>query len=229
MRHAQIHSVPKSGRPNKSNNANKETTKYSPYLSEISPPSSIFEATSKWRKANRPLLSKASKREIDRIIQRPAYRNSTMSLYAFISNIWTAFASSPPPKKRGRRPQPFSPDTIEPINHWYPGDRNRHQSRRLDDTPNSAHYPKFRIAKSVVSRGRKRCPECGALVKEEGGNAAAPPRTVRTVRTARRKSTMSKAAERRKMEREMQKQIERELKTGIVRRALKGRVVEYDQ
>ena len=85
-----------------------------------------------------------------------------MGLYAFISNIWTGLAAPPPPKKRGRRPRAFDPDCIEPINHWYPGNRPRQQPRRLVETPTSANYPKFRIAKSVVAKGRKRCEACGA-------------------------------------------------------------------
>jgi hypothetical protein len=90
-----------------------------------------------------------------------------MSLYAFISTIWTSMSSPPPPspKKRGRRPRAFDPDCIEPINHWYHGDRPRQRPRRLVETPTSANWPKFRIAKSVVAKGRKRCEACGALVK----------------------------------------------------------------
>jgi hypothetical protein len=175
-----------------------------------------------------------------------------MTLYAFISNIWTAFSpSAPPPKKRGRRPEPFSPNTIAPINHWYNGKRNRHGPRRLDDTPNSAHYPKFRIAKSVVTKRRKRCEACGALVKDgqpqlEGGNGGgkavwdvAP---VKTVRRVKRKTPAWKAAEQEEVERELQRQFdeevemerkleeqgERMIEAGMAtRRTLRGRVVEY--
>jgi hypothetical protein len=170
-----------------------------------------------------------------------------MTLYAFISNIWTAFSpSAPPPKKRGRRPEPFSPNTIAPINHWYHGKRNRHGPRRLDDTPNSAHYPKFRIAKSVVTKRRKRCEACGALVKEEelkpqggDGSGKAP---VRTVRRVKRKAPAWNAAEQEEVERELQRQFddevemerdleeqgERAIEAGMAtRRKLRGRVVEY--
>jgi hypothetical protein len=160
-----------------------------------------------------------------------------MTLYAFISNIWTAFSpSAPPPKKRGRRPEPFSPNTIAPINHWYHGKRNRHGPRRLDDTPNSAHYPKFRIAKSVVTKRRKRCEACGALVKDEQpqleggiGKATAP---VKTVRNVKRKTPARKAPawkDLAEMDREYKKQGERVMEEGMaMRRALRGRVVEYD-
>jgi hypothetical protein len=159
-----------------------------------------------------------------------------MTLYAFISNIWTAFSPSPPPKKRGRRPAPFSPNTIEPVNYWYRGDRSRHGPRRLDDTPNSAHYPKFRIAKSVVTKRRKRCEACGALVKDEQpqleggiGKATAP---VKTVRNVKRKTPARKAPawkDLAEMDREYKKQGERVMEEGMaMRRALRGRVVEYD-
>ena len=178
-----------------------------------------------------------------------------MTLYAFISNIWTAFSSSPtPPKKRGRRPEPFSPNTIAPINHWYHGNRSRQGPRRLDDTPNSAHYPKFRIAKSVVTKRRKRCEACGALVKEEepkpqdgndGGKAVRNVAPVKTVRSVKRKTPAWKAAEldemergqrglktRLKLDREeemaLKEQAERMMEEGIVmRRTLRGRIVEY--
>jgi hypothetical protein len=159
-----------------------------------------------------------------------------MTLYAFISNIWTAFSPSPPPKKRDRRPAPFSPNTIEPVNYWYRGDRSRHGPRRLDDTPNSAHYPKFRIAKSVMTKRRKRCEACGALVKEDelekggsGGKATAPVKTVRSVRKktpARKSPAWKDLAE---MEREYKKQGERMMEEGVaMRRTLRGRVVEYE-
>jgi hypothetical protein len=175
-----------------------------------------------------------------------------MGLYAFISNIWTGLAPSPLPKKRGRRPRAFDPDCIEPINHWYPGDRPRQQPRRLVETPTSANHPKFRIAKSVVAKGRKRCEACGALLKEEqsqdGGNggsggsgsggsggSAAPVTTVKSVR--RRKSALLKALDEMEAERqierekaqELDRQIERELEKETVRakRTLRGRVVEY--
>ena len=150
-----------------------------------------------------------------------------MTLYAFISNIWTAFSPSPPPKKRGRRPAPFSPNTIEPVNYWYRGDRSRHGPRRLDDTPNSAHYPKFRIAKSVPTKRRKRCEACGALVKEDelekGGSGAKV--TVKSVRNVRRKSPKWDAAELNEMEGGSKKQTG----AGMARRTLRGRVVEYDE
>jgi hypothetical protein len=169
-----------------------------------------------------------------------------MGLYAFISNIWTGLAPPPPPKKRGRRPRAFDPDCIEPINHWYPGNRPRQQPRRLVETPTSANYPKFRIAKSVVAKGRKRCEACGALLKEEqsqdGGNggsggsggsgrsssggsggSAAPVTTVKSVR--RRKSALLKALDKMEAERqierekaqELDEQIERELEKENVR------------
>ena len=169
-----------------------------------------------------------------------------MGLYAFISNIWTGLAPPPPPKKRGRRPRAFDPDCIEPINHWYPGNRPRQQPRRLVETPTSANYPKFRIAKSVVAKRRKRCEACGALLKEEqsqdGGNggsggsggsgrsssggsggSAAPVTTVKSVR--RRKSALLKALDKMEAERqierekaqELDEQIERELEKENVR------------
>jgi hypothetical protein len=170
-----------------------------------------------------------------------------MSLYAFISTIWTSMSSPPPPspKKRGRRPRAFDPDCIEPINHWYHGDRPRQQPRRLVETPTSANWPKFRIAKSVVAKGRKRCEACGALVKEEGsleksgsggsggsGENAAPVsvKSVKTVKTVRRrKSALLKAAEKREMELELERQVEGEMETETVRarKTLRGRVVEY--
>jgi hypothetical protein len=178
-----------------------------------------------------------------------------MTLYAFVSNIWTAFSSSPPfPKKRGRRPEPFSPNTLAPINHWYHGKRNRHGPRRLDDTPNSAHYPKFRIAKSVVTKRRKRCEACGTLVKEEepkpqdgngGGKAVRNAAPVKTVRSVKRKTPAWKAAELDEMERgqrglktrleldmeeemALKEQAERMMEEGVaMRRTLRGRVVEY--
>jgi len=133
-----------------------------------------------------------------------------MSLFAFISNIWTAL-SPPPPTRRGRRPRAFLPeDTIEPINHWFPGNRNRKEPRRLVETPNADHFPLYRVAKSVVSKRRKRCPKCGSLVKEEellGLNL--PP-----VKTSRRKSALLKAVERRAQGLKM-------------KRTLRGRIVEY--
>jgi hypothetical protein len=154
-----------------------------------------------------------------------------MTLYAFISNIWSAFSPSPPPKKRGRRPAPFSPNTIEPINHWYRGDRSRHGPRRLDDTPNSAHYLKFRIAKSVLAKRMKRCEACGAVVKDEQpqleggiGKATAP---VKAARNVKKKTPARKDLA--EMEREYKKQGERMMEEGIaMRRTLRGRVVEYD-
>jgi hypothetical protein len=169
-----------------------------------------------------------------------------MSLYAFISTIWNSVSPPPPPKKRVRRPRAFDPDCIEPINHWYHGDRPRQQPRRLVETPTSANWPKFRIAKSVVAKGRKRCEACGALVKEgysqDGGSGgsggsgggssgnAAPVtvKTVKAVKTARRrKSALLKAAEKREMELELERQVEGEMEMGSARRTLRGRVVEY--
>lgn len=87
-------------------------------------------------------------------------------LLAFISNIWAGF--SPAPRRR-RRVVSVDPDSIEPINHWFPGNRNKKQPRRLVETPTAGHWPEYRIAKSVVAKGRKRCAECGALVKEAPG------------------------------------------------------------
>lgn len=143
---------------------------------------------------------------------------------------------SPPPKKRGRRPRAFDPDCIEPINHWYHGDRPRHQPRRLVETPTSANWPKFRTAKSVVAKGRKRCEACGALVKEgrsqdggSGGNGGdAAPVTVKSVKSVRRrKAVLLEAAEKREMEMELERQVEGEMEMGNARRTLRGRVVEY--
>jgi len=136
-----------------------------------------------------------------------------MSLFAFVSNIWTAFSPRPPPpRKRDRRPRAFDPEIIEPINHWYPGGRNRKEPRRLVETPTANHYPEYRVAKSVVNKGRKRCAECGALIKELPQGVQVNPAPVRTVK---RKSAMAKALDR------------REENMNIAKRSLRGRVVEY--
>jgi hypothetical protein len=85
-----------------------------------------------------------------------------MSLAAFISAIWAGFHPAP----RRRRTLYIDPDSIEPINHWFPGNRNKKQPRRLVETPTAGHWPEYRVAKKVVAKRRKRCAECGALVKE---------------------------------------------------------------
>jgi hypothetical protein len=85
-----------------------------------------------------------------------------MSLAAFISAIWAGFHPAP----RRRRTVYIDPESIEPINHWFPGNRNKKQPRRLVETPTAGHWPEHRLAKKVVAKGRKRCGECGALVKE---------------------------------------------------------------
>jgi len=143
-----------------------------------------------------------------------------MSLYAFILRIWASATTPtpiPPPtpkKLNRRRPKAFVPgDIIEPINHWYPGDRSRHSPRKLVNTPDSAHWPKFRIAKTGVAKGRRRCEACGALVREVGGDAKSAKavesgRSGKTVKTVRRKAAAVKAAERREVEREVQVQVE---------------------
>jgi hypothetical protein len=88
----------------------------------------------------------------------------TIGLLAFISNIWTGFSATP--SRRRRRTVYIDPDSIEPINHWFPGNRNKKQPRRLVETPTAGHWPEYRVAKKAVAKGRKRCGECGALVKE---------------------------------------------------------------
>jgi hypothetical protein len=90
------------------------------------------------------------------------HTSPTMSLAAFIAAIWAGFNPAP----RRRRTVYIDPDSIEPINHWFPGNRNKKQPRRLVETPTAGHWPEYRIARSVVAKGRKRCGECGALVKE---------------------------------------------------------------
>ena len=95
------------------------------------------------------------------VTQKP----STMGLYKFISNIWAGF--SPPAPKRRRTPIPIDEDTIEPINHWYPGNRTQKKPRRLVETPTAGHWPEYRVAKKAVGKGRKRCNACGALLKKE--------------------------------------------------------------
>lgn len=87
------------------------------------------------------------------------------SLYEFISNIWTGF--SPPPKKQSRSPILIGDDAIEPINHWYPGNRSLKRPRRLVETPTADHWPEHRVSKKAVGKGRKRCNECGALLKKD--------------------------------------------------------------
>ena len=86
-----------------------------------------------------------------------------MALAAFISNIWAGFSPAAPKR---RRVVYIDPDAIEPINHWFPGNRNKKQPRRLVETPTAGHWPEYRVAKKVVGKDRKRCGECGALVKE---------------------------------------------------------------
>ena len=91
-----------------------------------------------------------------------------MALAAFISTLWSSFSSAPAnPKRRShRRVVSIDPDSIEPINHWFPGNRNKKQPRRLVETPTAGHWPEYRVAKKVVGKERKRCGECGALLKD---------------------------------------------------------------
>jgi hypothetical protein len=90
-----------------------------------------------------------------------------MALAAFISNIWAGLSAPANSKRRShRRIVSVDPDSIEPINHWFPGNRNKKQPRRLVETPTAGHWPEYRVAKKVVGKDRKRCRECGALVKE---------------------------------------------------------------
>lgn len=88
-----------------------------------------------------------------------------MAIAAFISNIWAGLSAPSTPKRR-RRIVTIDPESIEPINHWFPGNRNKKQPRRLVETPTAGHWPEYRVAKKGVGRGRRRCGECGALVKE---------------------------------------------------------------
>ena len=87
-----------------------------------------------------------------------------------------------------------------------------------------------------MTKRRKRCEACGALVKEDelekggsGGKATAPVKTVRSVRKktpARKSPAWKDLAE---MEREYKKQGERMMEEGVaMRRTLRGRVVEYE-
>jgi hypothetical protein len=127
-----------------------------------------------------------------------------MALAAFISNIWSSFSASPVASRRRRRIVTIEPDSIEPINHWFPGNRNKKQPRRLVETPTAGHWPEYRVAKKVVGKGRKRCGECGALVKE-GGESVGGQGVVK-----KRKSVARKGRK----------------ETGAAR-SLRGRVVEY--
>jgi hypothetical protein len=128
-----------------------------------------------------------------------------MALAAFISNIWSSFSTSPIASRRRRRVVSIDPDSIEPINHWFPGNRNKKQPRRLVETPTAGHWPEYRVAKKVVGKGRKRCGECGALVKEED-KAVARKRVAKG--SGQKKSAVKKET------------------VGAARR-LRGRVVEY--
>ena len=91
---------------------------------------------------------------------------TTMALASFISTLWTSLSHPSAPSRRRRRTVTIDPDSIEPINHWFPGLRNKKQPRRLVETPTAGHWPEYRVAKKGVGKGRKRCGECGALVKE---------------------------------------------------------------
>ncbi|GAB7324422.1 hypothetical protein MBLNU13_g08353t3 [Cladosporium sp. NU13] len=136
-----------------------------------------------------------------------------MVLAAFISNIWAGLSALTYPKHRPhRRVVSIDPDSIEPINHWFPGNRNKKQPRRLVETPTAGHWPEYRVAKKVVRKDRKRCKECGALVKD--GEKGAGRKGVGKVggREKARKSAGRKGRE--------------EEGDGVVRR-LRGRVVEY--
>jgi hypothetical protein len=130
-----------------------------------------------------------------------------MALAAFISNIWSSFSTSPVASRRRRRIVTIDPDSIEPINHWFPGNRNKKQPRRLVETPTAGHWPEYRVAKKVVGKGRKRCGECGALVKEGSEEGAAGGKGV-----VKRKKSVAKKAK-------------KETRGAV--RSLRGRVVEY--
>lgn len=130
-----------------------------------------------------------------------------MALAAFILNIWAGLSAPAFPKRRShRRVVSIDPDSIEPINHWFPGNRNKKQPRRLVETPTAGHWPEYRVAKKIVGKDRKRCRECGALVKE-GENTSASKRET--------KKTRQSGGKKGKKESE-----------GVVRR-LRGRSVEY--
>lgn len=100
-----------------------------------------------------------------------------MGLYAFIANIWAGF-SPRPPRRRGNTGG-TDPDTIHAINHWFPGNRTQKPPRRLVETPTAGHWPEYRIAKKVVGKGRKRCEQCGALLKQEGAAVKAKAKSVK--------------------------------------------------
>jgi hypothetical protein len=135
----------------------------------------------------------------------------TMALAAFISTLWSSVSASPVSSKRRRRIVTYiDPDSIEPINHWFPGNRNKKQPRRLVETPTAEHWPEYRVAKKVVAKGRKRCGECGALVKEEDKPTAGG-------RGAKARGTKKKGSERKGKKEEGSE----------VGRRLRGRVVEY--
>lgn len=110
-----------------------------------------------------------------------------MVLAAFISNIWAGLSAPALSKRRSHRRRVISidPDSIEPINHWFPGIRNKKQPRRLVETPTAGHWPEYRVAKKAVAKGRKRCGECGALAKE-GEKIAAGKRVVKKKTTGRK-------------------------------------------
>lgn len=134
-----------------------------------------------------------------------------MALAAFISNIWAGFSAPAPFKRRShRRVVYIDPDSIEPINHWFPGNRNKKQPRRLVETPTAGHWPEHRVAKKVVGKDRKRCKECGALVKE-GERTGARERADKVSGKEKAKKSGGRKGKK---------------ETGVVRR-LRGRVVEY--
>jgi len=125
-----------------------------------------------------------------------------MGLVAFISNLWAGF--SPAPKRR--RVVYIDPESIEPINHWFPGNRNKKQPRRLVETPTAGHWPEYRVVKKAVAKGRKRCADCGALVKE------APATSKRVAKVGGQKKSVGRKEGK---------------ETGGAVRCLRGRVVEY--
>ena len=131
----------------------------------------------------------------------------TIGLLAFISNIWTGFSATPSRRHR-RGVVHIDPDSIEPINHWFPGDRNKKQPRRLVETPTAGHWPEYRVAKKAVAKGRKRCEECGALVKEK-------------TMTGKPVKRVTKAGGHKNAGQKVKKQA------GGAVRSLRGRVVEY--
>lgn len=146
------------------------------------------------------------------------------ALITYLSKVWTSLSPAPT-KRRSRRIANIDPDSIEPINHWFPGNRAKKQPRRLVETPTAGHWPEFRIAKSIVGKGRKRCAECGALVKEGLGAAAAG--TGRVVKAGEKKKKKAGKAAPKKTGKGAAKSQKKTKAVGG--RNLRGRVVEVDE